>query len=275
MPGCAATLLSDQQWSRSDNAPVRQAAMQSMQRTYGNRAVQRYVQRQVALPVQRQDDDDEYRPTLPFPLMGPLTIGWDYLLHSVGRRDKPSREIDPVYKAMWGMMSKGQELTEANERANHDARQAITGEPPRDFIEDADMGMSSRPQYDDVSPALRPWELDEAEAESEQQLDVPSMPAVPVVSKPKRSGPAAIWDALLQQLGKMPLKRPGPGEEGYPYKWDSEGNVEYVRREKPKCVLEYMGESRTPQQWCPDPWDWDQMVAVDPEPKQPEVFNVP
>jgi hypothetical protein len=226
------------------------------------------------MPVQRQaddEDDDEYKPPLPLPLMGPLTLGWDYLLHSVGRRDKPSREIDPVYKAMWGMMSKGQELTEANERATRDAQQAITGQPPRDFIEDADMGMSSWPQYGDVSPALRPWERDEAEAESEQQLDVPSMPAMPVGSKPKRTGPAAIWDALLEQLGKMPLKRPGPGEEGYPYKWDSEGNVEYIRREKPSCIEERFGNERNPLRRCPDPWDWNQVIEV-PVPDESELI---
>jgi hypothetical protein len=203
--------------------------------------------------------------------MGPLTLGWDYLLHSVGRSEKPSREIDPVYKAMWGMMSKGQELTEANERAADNARQAITGQAPQDFIEDANMGMSAWPQYADVSPALQPWERDEAEAESDQQPGVPSMPPMPAVSKPKRTGPAAIWDALLDWTGKLPAKRPAPGEEGAPYQWDSEGNVEYIRPEKPKCVQEDFGGVK--EMICPDPWDWSQSMRL-PVPRGTEkIYN--
>jgi len=134
-----------------------------LQRTYGNRAVQRQA-------------DGGYEPSFPPFLMGPLTMGFDYLLHSVGPSSLPPI-TDPAQPSVAEMVQQQigranfahDELAKKQAQDTDDAQRALTGlppdwamyggaEPPRTL---------ERPEYDDVSPTLNPWELQELERQKE------------------------------------------------------------------------------------------------------------
>jgi hypothetical protein len=66
VPSYPPSLLADVKLSGRGNGPVRTALMRQMQQTYGNRATQRYIQRQAtqagSLPVQRHEANEEVEP---------------------------------------------------------------------------------------------------------------------------------------------------------------------------------------------------------------------
>jgi hypothetical protein len=65
-PSYPQSLLADPRLSGRGNGPVRTALMRQMQQTYGNRATQRYLQRQAtqagSLPVQRHEANEDVEP---------------------------------------------------------------------------------------------------------------------------------------------------------------------------------------------------------------------
>src|SRR5687767_116032 len=77
-PGYPASRLRPVNLSGRGNAGTRAQLLLQLQRTHGNRAVQR-----------SGDGEGGYSPTLPPFLMGPATMGWDYLLHSLGPSSLP------------------------------------------------------------------------------------------------------------------------------------------------------------------------------------------
>jgi hypothetical protein len=78
----APSMLGDLRLAGRGNSSLRAAAIQRMQQTHGNRAVQRFIQRTSAtqtMPVQRQDEEEQkklsFRPWLP-ELKLPFGGGW-------------------------------------------------------------------------------------------------------------------------------------------------------------------------------------------------------
>jgi len=70
----SASLVIDPALRGRANNPIRAAAMQQMQKTHGNRAVQRFVQR--TLSVQREDDEEDFVPRFtPFPPSLDMSLG--------------------------------------------------------------------------------------------------------------------------------------------------------------------------------------------------------
>ncbi len=170
-------LLGDRRLAAQSNSPLRAQVMQSMQRTYGNRAVQRALSTKGAgqIAVQRKD----YSPSLPPFLMGPLTMGFDYLLQSIGPSSLPPI-ADPAQPSISEMVQEhiaraqgAAAFYERQQAEKHDqeidgAQRAITGLPPDWFMQGKDpKGMLEQPQYHDVSPALNSSELEDLQWENE------------------------------------------------------------------------------------------------------------
>ncbi len=171
------TLLRPANLRRRGSSGTRAQVLLNVQRTHGNRAVQRALSTRGAgqIAVQRKD----YSPSLPPFLMGPLTMGFDYLLHSVGPSSLPPI-TDPAQPSVPEMVQEQiaraqstKAFIEWQQAKNHDqeiddAQRAITTLPPDWFMRGKDPhGTLERPQYDDVSPALNPWELQEQQRENE------------------------------------------------------------------------------------------------------------
>ena len=171
------TLLRHADLLRRGSSGTRAQALLNMQRTHGNRAVQRALSTRGAgqIAVQRE----EYSPSLPPFLMGPLTMGFDYLLHSLGPSSLPPIN-DPAQPSLPEMVqeqiarAQGEKaFLEGQQEKQHDqeiddAQRGITGLPPDWFMWGEDpAGTLEQPQYDDVSPALNPWELQELQRENE------------------------------------------------------------------------------------------------------------
>ena len=160
--GYAAMLLRQVNLGGRGNAPIRAQLLLDMQRTHGNRAVQR----------------QEYSPALPPFLMGPLTMGWDYLLHSLGPSSLPpfnpgQPSIPEMVQEHIAKVQGTKAFYEGEQARKHDiaigdAQRAITGRPAEwAMLPDHSPGTLEEPQYEDVSPALNPWELQELERERE------------------------------------------------------------------------------------------------------------
>src|SRR5688572_23959283 len=80
-----ASMLNDLRLTGRGNGSMRAAAMQRMQQTHGNRAVQRFVERAITqiapMPVQRDDEEDPNKPTFRpwLPELGlPFGGGWGF-----------------------------------------------------------------------------------------------------------------------------------------------------------------------------------------------------
>ena len=70
----SASLVIDPALRGRANSPIRAATIRQMQKTYGNRAVQRFVQR--TLCVQREDDEEDFVPRFtPFPPSLDMSLG--------------------------------------------------------------------------------------------------------------------------------------------------------------------------------------------------------
>ncbi len=171
------TLLRHANMRRRGSSGTRAQVLLNVQRTHGNRAAQRALSTSGAgqIAVQRE----EYSPSLPPFLYGPLTLGFDYLLHSLGPSSLPPI-TDPAQPSVPEMVQEhiaraqgAKAFHEGQQAKKHDqeiddAQRAITGLPPDWFMRGAaPPGTLEQPQYDDVSPALNPWELQELQRENE------------------------------------------------------------------------------------------------------------
>jgi hypothetical protein len=152
---------------RRGSSGTRAQVMLNNQRVHGNRAVQR-----------SSDGEGGYSPALPPFLMGPLTMGFDYLLHSLGPSSLPPfRPGQPTVSEMVQdhvSQIRGRkafidmQLAEKHENEIDDAQRAITGLPPDWFLRGQDPpGTLEHQEYENVSPALDQWELEQLEYERE------------------------------------------------------------------------------------------------------------
>ncbi|HKP54618.1 MAG TPA: hypothetical protein VJ183_18430 [Chloroflexia bacterium] len=171
------TLLRHANLRGRGSSGTRAQALLNMQRTHGNRAVQRALSTRGSGQIAVQRDD--YSPSLPPFLMGPATMGFDYLLHSLGPSSLPPMR-DPAQPTVSEMVQEqiaraqgakafheGQQAKQ-HDQAIDDAQRAVTGLPPDWFTWGKDPpGPLEQPQYEDVSPALNPWELQELQRENE------------------------------------------------------------------------------------------------------------
>jgi hypothetical protein len=157
------TLLRHTNIRRRGSSGTHAQVVLNSQRVHGNRAVQR-----------ASDGEGGYSPTLPPFLMGPATLGFDYLLHSLGPGSLPPFRPGQttVSEMVQGHIAQAQarkafieqQQADKHEHEIDNAERAITGLPPDWFLRGEDPpGTLEQPEYENVSPALDEGEL--------QQLD--------------------------------------------------------------------------------------------------------
>ena len=158
---------------------TRAQVLLNAQRTLGNRAVQRAMCQGGGGKIAVQRDD--YSPSLPPFLMGPATLGFDYLLHSLGPSslppiNDPSRPtVTEMVQQQIAKVQSAKAFQEEQQAKKHDqeiddAQRALTTLPPDwNYIQGRDPTKSylDDPQYSDVSPALTRGELQEQQLENE------------------------------------------------------------------------------------------------------------
>jgi hypothetical protein len=165
--GYPPTLLRHTNIRRRGSSGIHAQVMLNNQRVHGNRAIQRL-----------SDGEGGYSPTLPPFLMGPATLGFDYLLHSLGPGSLPPFRPDQptVTEMVQGHIAQAQAqkaLIEKQQADKHEheidnAQRAITGLPPDWFLRGQDPpGTLEQPEYENVSPALDQRELEQLEYERE------------------------------------------------------------------------------------------------------------